>query len=93
MAEEANLPDEPSSPSKKIWAVVSVLLGFLIVFIVLIVQFLADDTIKSSDDIKKYLDLSTLAMIPKMEISAAGKSSRKKRKSGADDRKKRKSRK
>lgn len=88
VAEEANLPDEPSSPSKMIWAVVSVLLGFLIVFVVLIVQFLADDTIKSSDDIKKYLNLSTLAMIPKMETSAAGKSSREKRKSGAGNRKK-----
>ncbi len=90
VAEEANLPEEPSSPSKMIWAVVSVLIGFMVVFIILIVRFLMDDTIKSADDIKKYLNLSTLAMIPRMETSASGKSSRGKKKSGAEIRKNRK---
>lgn len=79
VAEEANLPGEPSSPSKTIWAVVSVLIGFMAVFVTMIVRFLTDDTIKNSDDIKKYLDLSTLAMIPKMETSNIEKTSRGKR--------------
>lgn len=90
VAEEANLPDEPSSPSKKIWAVISVLIGFMLVFVVMIVRFLMDDTIKSSDDIKKYLNLSTLAIIPRMETVAAGKSSQKKGKSGTGGRRNKK---
>ncbi len=72
VAEQANLPNEPASPSKKIWALVSVLIGILVVFIALIVRFLLDDTIKSSEDIKKYLGLSALAVIPRMETADAG---------------------
>ncbi len=68
MVEAANLPDEPASPSKLKWAAVSAAIGFLIVLIVQAVRFMSDDTIKSAEDVEKYLGLSTLALIPKTDM-------------------------
>ena len=73
MAETANLPTEPSSPSVMLWAVLSAAAGFMIVFIIQIVRFLSDDTIKSEADIQKYLGLPTLVAIPKVDMEAPGK--------------------
>ena len=72
VAEEANLPLEPSSPSKPLWAVLSMAAGFLIVLIIQTISFLSDDTIKSSEDVEKYLGLSTLALVPKVEVDPQG---------------------
>ena len=73
MAETANLPTEPSSPSVLLWAVLSAAAGFMIVFIVLIIRFLSDDTIKSEADIQKYLGLPTLVAIPKVDMESPGR--------------------
>lgn len=64
---EANLPEEPSSPSKMKWTLIGGLLGVFVCSAVLIIQFLLDDTIKSAEDVEKYLGLSTLAMIPLLD--------------------------
>ena len=61
---EANLPEKPSSPSKMKWTLIGGLLGVFVCSAILIVQFLLDDTIKSAEEVEKYLGLSTLAMIP-----------------------------
>lgn len=85
VAEAANLPAKPASPSKLIWAVISAAAGFLIVFVILTVHFLSDDTIGSSEDVEKYLGLSTLALIPREEAeeqspsALKGKRSRRKK--------------
>ncbi len=62
--EEANYPDRKSGPSCGRWAIVAALLGALIVSAVVIVRYLMDDTIKTSEDVEKYLGLSNLALIP-----------------------------
>ena len=67
MVDAANLPEKPAKPSVKMWSVIGLLLGLLLCAGVLTVQFLMDDTVKTSEDIEKYLELSTLAMIPVME--------------------------
>lgn len=61
---EANLPERPSSPSKMKWTMIGGLLGVFVCCAVLVIQFLLDDTIKSAEEVEKYLGLSTLAMIP-----------------------------
>ena len=73
IAEEANLPVEQSSPSVLLWAVFSAAAGFLLVFVLLLVRFLSDDTIKSAEDVTKCLALSTLALIPVANTDAQGK--------------------
>ena len=80
VVEEANLPEEPASPSLLLWTVLSAVVGFAAVFLVLTVCFLTDDTIRSAEDVERYLGLSTLALIPEIEESPQGKgASRRKR--------------
>lgn len=67
VAEEANLPDRPASPNVFKWTVISALVGAFLCAAVILVHFMLDDTIKTSDDVEKYLGLSTLGMIPLRE--------------------------
>lgn len=67
VAEEANLPESPASPSVFKWTAIAALLGAFLCVAVILVHFMLDDTIKTSDDVEKYLGLSTLGMIPMRE--------------------------
>ncbi len=69
VVDEANLPAAPSAPSVTKWTVIGFLLGAFLCMAVVLVQFLLDDTIKTSEDIEKYLGLSTLGMIPIREAA------------------------
>lgn len=79
--EAANLPTEKSAPSCSKWALLGALLGALLVGGIVTLQYILDDTIKSSEDIEQYLGLSTLALIPLDEnIGGAEKGKKKKNK-------------
>ena len=67
VVDEANLPVSPSAPSVTKWTAIGFLLGAFLCMAVVLIRFLLDDTIKTSDDIEKYLGLSTLGMIPMRE--------------------------
>ena len=67
VAETANMPTEKASPGCSKWALIGGLLGCLGISAIILIRYLMDDTIKSSDDIEKYLGLSTLALIPMKE--------------------------
>ena len=67
VVDEANLPTAPSAPSVTKWTAIGFLLGAFLCMAVVLIQFLLDDTIKTSEDIEKYLGLSTLGMIPLRE--------------------------
>ena len=67
VVEEANLPENPASPSVVKWTVLGLALGMFACAGVILLKYLLDDTIKTSEDVEKYLGLSTLAMIPVME--------------------------
>lgn len=71
VVEEANLPTGPSSPSVFKWTGIGALLGIFLCAMFVVIRFLMDDTIKTSEDVEKYLELSTLAMIPIIEDEAA----------------------
>ena len=64
IAEEGYVPSQPSSPNTMKNVVMAGLLGVLLAMAVIVVIYLMDDTIKSSDDIEKYLGLTTLGVIP-----------------------------
>lgn len=79
--EVANLPTEKSAPSCSKWALIGALLGALLVGGIVTLQYIHDDTIKTSEDIEQYLGLSTLALIPLDEnIGGAEKGKKKKNK-------------
>lgn len=67
VADEANLPEKPCEPSVPKWTLIAALIGMLLSAAVIVVQYLLDDTIKSSEDIEKYLELSTLGLIPNFD--------------------------
>lgn len=67
VVDEANLPDKPTDPSIMKWTAMGVFLGAVAAMAVIVVLFLLDDTIKTSEDVEKYLGLSTLALIPVMQ--------------------------
>ena len=54
----------PSSPNTSRNIIIAAVIGIIIAAGVIIVIHLMDDTIKSSEDIEKYLGISTLGLIP-----------------------------
>lgn len=64
VVDTANLPTEKSSPSVVKWTAIGAFIGMFFVMAIVLVWYLLDDTIKTSDDVEKYLGLSTLALIP-----------------------------
>lgn len=64
LVDEGNVPLNPYEPSVKKYALIGVLAGGFLAVAVILVLYLLDDTIKSSEDIEKYLKLSTLGTIP-----------------------------
>ena len=81
---EANLPDRPSSPNVNKNAMIGAMLGFVIAAAVLIIIMLMDDTIKTQDDVSKYLELSVLGMIPYDELEDSTVVRKKKKKKEQD---------
>lgn len=80
VVDEANLPATPASPSVLKWTAIAALLGAFLCAAVVLVHFMLDDTVKTSDDVEKYLGLSTLGMIPIREDAEHAKKGRKGRK-------------
>ena len=63
----ANLPTSPSKPSKKKFTLIGFAIGVVIMAGILTLRFYFDDSIKTSEDVEKYLGMTTLAMIPLMQ--------------------------
>ena len=64
VAETANVPTQKAGPSVARWTVIAGFLGAVVVAFFVILGYLLDDTIKSNDDVERYLGLSTLALVP-----------------------------
>ena len=66
LVDDANLPDidDPSEPSIMKYTAVGGLVGVFACVVILIIRYLSDDTIRVSEDVEKYLELSTLGLIP-----------------------------
>lgn len=71
--EEANLPSAPSSPNVMRNTMLGGILGVLITAGILVIIFLFDDTIKTTDDVEHYLGLNVLTSIPVTEGEEKGK--------------------
>ena len=78
VVEEANLPTIQVEPSKKKFTVIGFAIGAVITILVLILNYYLDDSIKTSEDIERYLGMTTLATIPMFEGTESDKKKRKK---------------
>lgn len=79
VVERAVVPKAPSSPSLVKNTAIGALLGMLIAIAVIVARYLLDDTIKTEEDIRKYLNLNTLSAIPIQGESDDRKRSRNKK--------------
>lgn len=61
---EAEIPEEPISPSMMKNAVMGFLLGAIVVCAYIVIKVLMNDNIKTEDDVAKYLGAPTLAVVP-----------------------------
>ena len=73
VVDEANLPVSPSSPNLTKNVFMGCAWGFLIAVALILLLHLMDDTIKTVDDVEKYLDLTVLASIPINDQTETGK--------------------
>lgn len=64
IVEEGYASPNPSSPNVKKNAVIGGLIGGFIAAGIIIVLHLMDDTLKTAEDVEKYLGMSTLGLIP-----------------------------
>ncbi len=76
VVETANMPTQKAGPSCLKWTMIGGIIGCFIICAVILVQYLVDDTIKTSEDVEKYLGLSTLALIPVSEQEAVRRKKR-----------------
>ena len=60
----ANIPDQKCSPSVSKNGLLAGMLGCFLAVVILLIQYLSNDTIKVSEDVEHYLGLSTLGVIP-----------------------------
>ena len=79
--EEGNLPTSPSSPNVKKNMMLGAMLGLVISMGFVVLIFLLDDTVKTPDDVEKYLGLNVLVSIPIPEGSSAPKRAKQQRES------------
>lgn len=62
--EEGSLSEEPAVDTVQKWTLIGLALGIVLSCAVIIIRSMLDDTVKTTEDVKKYFDLSTLAVIP-----------------------------
>ena len=72
--EDANLPTEPSSPNVTRNGLIGAILGLLLACGIVVITHMLDDTVKTPEDVDKYLGLTVLGSIP---VSAGDGTSRK----------------
>ncbi len=81
--EYGNLPLNPSAPNVMKNSMMAGFVGIALAAFIIILLFIMDDTIKSSDDVSNYLGLTTIGFIPDIaDHETAGNASKKKRKRG-----------
>ena len=78
VVETANLPEKKSSPSISKFTVLGGMAGGVLACGVVVLFFLLNDTIRTQDDVEKYLGLSTLGIIPMDDTLVADEKKRKK---------------
>lgn len=67
LIESGEVPIHKTSPSNAKNAVLGAMVGFVLVCGVIVLEVLMNDTIRTEDDVQKYLGLSVLAMVPERD--------------------------
>lgn len=65
--DEANIPTAPSSPNVTRNTIFGVLIGLFFGVAIVIVMYILDDSIRTPDDVERYLNIGVLGTIPLLE--------------------------
>lgn len=65
--EEARVPEKPSAPSLLKNMLITTFLGAAVAIAIIFIQFIADDRIRTAEQLQKRLGLATLGMMPVQE--------------------------
>lgn len=76
VVETANIPDQKSTPNISKNGVIGGLLGVLLSVAIILIAYISNDTIKTQEDVERYLGLSMLGTIP---LTAADRKNKKKK--------------
>ena len=87
--EEGNIAQSPSSPNVKKITLIGFAAGFLLAAALVILNYLLNDSVRTPDDVEKYLGLSTLGSIPLDEVKDEQNRKNQKLKAKAERQKKR----
>ncbi len=82
VADPATIPEKPSSPNVKKNAAIGALLGILLAGAVVVILFLVNDTLRTPEEVERYLELHVLGSIPMSEEDNKKKKKKKKRNTG-----------
>lgn len=80
VVETANIPENKISPSIKKNGMVGGIAGVAIAIAIILITYLSNDTIKTQEDVERYLGLSTLGTIPMSEADRKNKNKKKHKK-------------
>lgn len=64
IVEEGHVAEGKTSPTTTKNAMIAGILGIILAAAIVIIRYMMDDTIKSSEDLERYLDLNTLGILP-----------------------------
>lgn len=70
--DSAELPLYPVSPNKRANLMIGILLGLALSVGFIILRVFLDDTVKTPEDIKKYIDLPVIGTIPVFQVKRKG---------------------
>ena len=85
VVETANIPENKISPSIKKNGLVGGVAGVAIAIAIILITYLSNDTIKTQEDVERYLGLSTLGTIPMSEADRKNKNKKKHKKQKRSD--------
>ena len=80
VVETANIPENKIGPSIKKNGLVGGVAGVAIAIAIILITYLSNDTIKTQEDVERYLGLSTLGTIPMSEADRKNKNKKKHKK-------------
>ncbi len=80
-ADNANVPEKPVSPNTKRNTLIGGIIGLLVAGAAVVITFLVNDTLRTSEEVERYLDLHVLGSIPLTQSERDAKKKKKKHRS------------
>lgn len=78
VVDTAVVPSAPSGPNVKGFVLGGAFIGAFAMILFVMIRYMLDDTLKTTEDVEKYLGLSVLGSIPELESLSENKKSKKK---------------